>query len=388
MRARLPAGVWALGIVSLCMDTSSEMIHGLLPVFLVSVIGASPLVLGLIEGLAEGTAALMKLVSGAWSDRLGRRKPLIVAGYALGALSKPLFPLAGSAATVLAARLVDRVGKGIRGAPRDALIADLTVPEQRGAAYGLRQSLDTAGAVLGPLIAVALMAAFSGDMRAVFAVAVIPAFAAVLVLVVAVREPPLPVSPQGGRPRFDRHALSRLPRGYWALIGVSVPFTLARFSEAFLLLRAQSLGLAPGLVPLALVAMNVAYVLSAYPAGALSDRMPRARLLGYGCGVLVAANACLAWGDTLGWALAGTALWGLHMGLSEGLIAAMVADHAPAELRGTGFGVLHFVRGVLLIAASALAGGLWTFAGPAPVFVAGGAFALATLLALRLLPAR
>ncbi len=383
---RLPTGVWMLGLVSLCMDTSSEMIHGLLPVFLVTVIGASPLVLGLIEGVAEGTAALLKLVSGSWSDRLGRRKPLVVAGYGLAALSKPLFPLAGSATTVFVARLIDRVGKGIRGAPRDALIADLTTPGQRGAAYGLRQSLDTVGAVLGPLLAVALMVAFAGDMRAVFAVAVVPAVIAVVVLLLAVKEPESAPRPPDARPRFDRHALARLPRPYWVLIAATVPFTLARFSEAFLLLRAQSLGLAVGLVPLALVAMNLAYVLSAYPAGAWSDRVPRRRLLAYGCLVLVAANACLGWGDTLVWTFVGIALWGLHMGLTEGLMAAMVADYAPADLRGTAFGVMHFVRGLLLVAASALAGALWTGGGPAATFLAGGVFAMLTMVALRLMP--
>lgn len=381
---RLPGSIWALGIVSLLMDTSSEMIHGLLPVFLVAVVGASPLVLGLIEGVSEGAAALMKLVSGAWSDRLGRRKPLVVAGYALAALSKPLFPLAGSAATVLAARLLDRVGKGIRGAPRDALIADLTEPGQRGAAFGLRQSLDTVGAVLGPVLAVALMLAFAGDVRAVFAVAVIPAVLAVLVLVLAVREPAAAHAPDA-RPRFDRHALRRLPRAYWLLIAVSIPFTLARFSEAFLLLRAQSLGLAAGLVPLALVAMNLAYVFSAYPAGALSDRVPRARLLAWGCAVLIAANACLASAGSLPLVFAGVLLWGLHLGLTEGLFAALVADQAPAELRGTAFGVMHFARGLLLIASSALAGALWTWGGPALTFLAGAAFAGATLVALALL---
>ena len=383
--ARLPAGVWTLGIVSLLMDTSSEMIHGLLPVFLVGVVGASPLVLGLIEGVAEGTAAFMKLVSGAWSDRIGRRKPLVVAGYGLAALSKPLFPVAGSAATVLAARMIDRVGKGIRGAPRDALIADFTPEAQRGAAYGLRQSLDTVGAVAGPLLAVVLMIAFAGDMRAVFAVAVIPAVLAVLVLLAFVREPARPAA-TAERPRFDRAALARLPKPYWWLIAACVPFTLARFSEAFLLLRAQDTGLAANLVPLALVAMSLAYVASAYPAGALSDRMPRMRLLGYGCGVLVLANACLALGDTLAWTFAGVLLWGLHMGLTEGLFAALVADYAPASLRGTAFGVMHFVRGVLLVCASALAGALWTWSGPAPTFLAGAAFAAATWLALALLP--
>jgi MFS family permease len=383
---RLPAGVWMLGLVSLLMDTSSEMVHGLLPVFLVGVVGASPLVLGLIEGIAEGTAAFMKLVSGAWSDRLGRRKPLVVAGYGLAALSKPLFPLADSAATVLVARMVDRVGKGIRGAPRDALVADLTEPEMRGAAYGLRQSLDTVGAMLGPLLAVALMIAFANDMRAVFAVAVVPAVLAVVVLVAFVREPPAPPHAAGPRPAFDRATLARLPRAYWFLIAAFVPFTLARFSEAFLLLRAQDLGLAAGLVPLALATMSLAYVLSAYPAGALSDRVPRARLLGYGCGILVLANACLGWGDTLAWVFTGALLWGLHMGLTEGLIAAMVADQAPAELRGTAFGVMHFARGVLVVAASALAGALWTWGGPAQAFFAGAAFAALTWIALQFVP--
>jgi MFS family permease len=386
MRTRLPAGVWMLGVVSLLMDTSSEMIHGLLPVFLVGVVGASPLVLGLIEGVAEGTAAFMKLVSGAWSDRIGRRKPLVVAGYGLAALSKPLFPLAGSAATVLAARMLDRVGKGIRGAPRDALIADLTPQAQRGAAYGLRQSLDTVGAVVGPLLAVALMIAFAGDMRAVFAVAVIPAVLAVVVLLAFVKEPARPVAAAEERPRFNRAALARLPRPYWWLIAACVPFTLARFSEAFLLLRAQDTGLAASYVPLALVAMSLAYVASAYPAGALSDRVPRARLLGYGCAVLIAANTCLAFGDTLAWTFVGVLLWGLHMGLTEGLFAALVADHAPPALRGTAFGVMHFVRGVLLVCASALAGALWTWSGSAPVFVAGAAFAAATWIALALAP--
>jgi len=387
MRPRLPAGVWMLGIVSLCMDVSSEMIHGLLPAFLVVVVGASPLVLGMIEGVAEGTAALMKLVSGAWSDRLGRRKPLLVAGYGLAALSKPLFPFAGSAATVLAARLLDRVGKGIRGAPRDALIADITAPAQRGAAYGVRQSLDTLGAVVGPLLAVGLMVLFAGEMRAVFAVAVIPAFIAVIVLVVAVREPPRPPASAGGAPKFDRKALRRLPRAYWILMAAAVPFMLARFSEAFLLLRAQELGLAVALVPLALAAMNVAYAASAYPAGALSDRLPRAQLMAWGCGVLILANLCLAFGGTLAWTFAGTVLWGLHMGLTEGLIAALVADQAPADLRGTAFGMLHFVRGVLLFAASALAGALWTWGGATETFLAGAVFAALTIFMLRLMPA-
>ena len=384
--SRLPAGVWMLGLVSLFMDVSSEMIHGLLPVFLVTVVGASAFAVGLIEGIAEGAASLLKLVSGAWSDRVGRRKPLAVAGYGLAALSKPLFPLADSALTVFTARMLDRVGKGIRGAPRDALVADLAAPAQRGAAFGLRQSLDTVGAFLGPLLAIALMAAFAGDMRAVFAVAVIPALISVAILVFGVREPARPAPTAAERPRFDRATLRRLPKPFWLLIAVAVPFTLARFSEAFLILRAESFGLALALVPLVLVAMNVAYALTAYPAGKLSDRVPRARLLFYGCLVLLAANACLGLWPGLAGAFAGIVLWGVHMGLTEGLLAAMVSDHAPAALRGTAFGVLHFVRGVLLLAASALAGALWSALGGAATFAAGALFAVLTMGALQVLP--
>jgi MFS family permease len=387
--SRLPAGVWMLGLVSLFMDLSSEMIHGLLPIFLVTTLGASAFVLGVIEGVAEGGASLLKLVSGTWSDRLGKRKPLAVAGYGLAALSKPLFPLADSAMTVFAARMLDRVGKGIRGAPRDALLADLTAADQRGAAFGLRQSLDTVGAFAGPLLAIALMAAFSLDVRGVFAVAVIPALIAVAILVVGVREPPSHV-PASERPRFSRASLARLPRPFWLLMAVSVPFTLARFSEAFLLLRTQDLGLAIAWVPMTLVVMNVAYALSAYPAGALSDRMPRTQLLVLGCLVLVAANACLAFGGGLAWAFGGIVLWGLHLGLTEGLLSALVADYAPAALRGTAFGVMHFIRGLLLLVASAAAGALWTGFGAESTFIAGGVFSIATVAALPLLrrPAR
>lgn len=386
-KSRLPAGVWMLGFVSLFMDVSSEMIHGLLPVFLTTVVGASALVVGVIEGLAEATASFMKLVSGAWSDRWGRRKPLAVLGYGLAAVSKPLFPLADGAITVALARLTDRVGKGIRGAPRDALVADLAAPGQRGAAYGLRQSLDTVGAFVGPLLAIGLMVVFAGDMRAVFWVALVPAAISVAILVAFVHEPPRHAAGAAAAPRFSRATLARLPRAFWLLLAITAPFTLARFSEAFLILRAQSAGLALALAPVTLVVMNAVYSLAAYPAGALSDRVPRARLLGYGCVVLVAANLCLGFGDSLAWVLAGTVLWGLHMGLTEGLIAALVADSAPAELRGTSFGVLHFARGVLLLVASALAGLLWSQFSPLATFAAGAALAALTLAGLRFLPA-
>ncbi len=374
-----------LGLVSLFMDISSEMIHGLLPVFLVTTLGASALAVGVIDGIAEGTASVMRLFSGIGSDRMRRRKPLTLIGYGLAALTKPLFPLAHSVLAVLVARFIDRIGKGIRTAPRDALIADLTEPSQRGAAFGLRQSLDTIGAVTGPLIAIALMQALNDDMRFIFALAVIPAFIAVAILAFGVREPERVTT--GPAPRFDRAALRRLPKPFWLLIGVNIPFTLARFSEAFLILRAQSLGLTLALVPATLVVMNVAYTVTAYPAGKLSDRMSRVRLMAYGCLVLLAAQACLGFGATLAWAAFGTALWGVHLGLTEGLIAAMVADHAPADLRGTAFGVLHLVRGVLLLAGSALAGLLWTLEGPAAAFAAGGAFTLVTLMSLRAMPA-
>jgi MFS family permease len=384
--ARLPAGVWMLGFVSLFMDVSSEMIHGLLPVFLTTVVGASALVVGVIEGLAEATASFMKLVSGAWSDRWGKRKPLAVLGYGLAAISKPLFPLADGAITVAVARLTDRVGKGIRGAPRDALVADLAAPGQRGAAYGLRQSLDTVGAFIGPLLAIGLMVAFAGDMRAVFWVALIPAAISVAILLLFVHEPARQAASETRAPRLSRATLRRLPRAFWLLLLITAPFTLARFSEAFLILRAQDAGLALALAPVTLVVMNAVYSLAAYPAGALSDRMPRARLLGYGCVVLVAANLCLGFGESLAWVLAGTVLWGLHMGLTEGLIAALVADSAPADLRGTAFGALHFARGVLLLVASALAGLLWSGIGPLATFAAGAVLAALTLAALRFLP--
>jgi MFS family permease len=386
VKPALPAGIWMLGLVSLFMDISSEMIHGLLPVFLVTAVGASALAVGVIEGVAEGIASLMRLVSGSWSDWWGKRKPLAVAGYGLAAITKPLFPIADSATTVFVARFVDRIGKGIRGAPRDALVADLTPPAQRGAAYGLRQSLDTVGAFVGPLLAIALMALLAGDMRAVFAVAVIPAFASVAILIFAVKESPRAAASASPEARFDRHALRALPRPFWLLMAATVPFTLARFSEAFLILRSESLGLALALVPATLVVMNVAYALTAYPAGRLSDRMPRVRLLMYGGALLVAANACLGFGDHLAWAFAGIVLWGLHMGLTEGLLAALVADHAPAALRGTAFGLLHFVRGLLLLAGSVLAGALWTWWGPQATFAAGGVFSVLTIFALLALP--
>lgn len=374
--ARLPAGVIALGFVSLFMDLSSEMIHSLLPVFLVTVLGASAMAVGVIEGIAEATAAFAKVFSGAISDWMGRRKPLVLLGYGLAALTKPLFPLATGISAVLVARFLDRVGKGIRGAPRDALIADITPEAQRGAAYGLRQAMDTVGAFAGPLAAMALMAATQDDFRLVFWVAVLPAVVCVLLIVFGVREPEArrPASPP--RVPIRREALAQLPAPYWKVVGFGAVLTLARFSEAFLLLRAEGLGLAATWVPLILIVMNVCYAASAYPFGRLADSMSRRTLLLLGVALLVAADLVLAAAQNVWLVGAGAMLWGLHMGASQGLLSTLVAAHCPEALRGTGFGVFHLVSGVALLLASVMAGALWSMLGPAASFLAGAAFAL------------
>lgn len=380
----VPRGVVVLGLVSLCMDLSSEMIHALLPVFLVSTLGASALTLGWIEGVAEATASVAKLFSGVLSDAWGRRKPLVVAGYALAAATKPLFPLATAPAHVLAARFVDRVGKGLRGAPRDALIADLTPAALRGASYGLRQALDTLGAVGGPLLAVGLMAASSGDVRFVFWVAALPALAAVLLVLAGVEDVAPDPGPRPLRAPIRSAELSALGGPFAALLGVAALGSLARFSEAFLLLRARDAGLSATLVPLTLVAMNVAYAASSYPAGALSDRLGRRALLGVGFGVLVAADLVLALAPGVAAVLAGVALWGLHLGLTQGLFAALVADLAPPRLRGSAFGAFHLTTGATTLAASVLAGALWDGLGPDATFLAGAALAALAASALPL----
>jgi MFS family permease len=382
--ARIPAGIWVLGFVSLLMDVSSEMIHSLLPLFLVTGLGASALTVGLIEGLAEATALIVKVFSGVLSDWFGRRKGLAVLGYGLGAISKPLFALAPSVNIVLTARLIDRVGKGIRGAPRDALVADIAPPDLRGAAFGLRQALDTVGAFAGPLIAVGLMLLWANDFQAVFWVAVWPGALAVALLVFGIKEPARPV----GTPRINpitRASMARLPTAYWHVVGLGAVFTLARFSEAFLVLRAQQSGITLALVPLVMVAMNAVYALSAYPFGALSDRVSHRAMLMAGLGLLVMADLILA--SSAHWAvvLAGVAVWGLHMGMTQGLLAVMVADTAPSDLRGTAFGVFNLASGMALLVASVLAGVLWDGLGASTTFLAGSGFAgLAALLLWRI----
>ncbi|MFZ0093398.1 MAG: MFS transporter [Pseudolabrys sp.] len=379
----IPGSVWALGLVSLFMDLSSEMIHALLPLYLVTVLGTSTLTVGIIEGIAEATASITKIFSGALSDYLGKRKWLAALGYGLAAFTKPVFPMASSIAWLTAARFVDRIGKGIRGAPRDALIADLTPADLRGTAFGLRQSLDTVGAVLGPLAAIVFMAAFAGNFTTVFWIAVVPAFISLAIIVFGVREPERPLNVRPVRSPFSRAELRRLDARYWVVVGVSAIFTLARFSEAFLLLRAQSVGLDVTIVPAVMVVMNVVYTASAWPAGALSDRNGRYGVLIVGFGLLILADLVLALGNSVSTVMIGVAVWGLHMGLTQGLLAALVADTAPPELRGTAFGMFNLVSGVALLAASIMAGALWDMIGPAGTFVAG---ALITAVALAAFP--
>jgi MFS family permease len=379
---RLPPGVWALGFVSLLMDISSEMVHSLLPLFLVGTLGVSVIAVGLIEGIAESTALVVKVFSGTLSDWLGRRKGLAVLGYAMGAASKPLFALAGGAGLVVAARFIDRVGKGIRGAPRDALLADITPPAIRGAAFGLRQSLDTVGALLGPLIATALMLLWANDFRAVFWVAVVPGVLAVVLLVFGVKEPPRSAEAPPPTHPIRHEVLARLGPAYRGVVLLGAIVALARFSEAFLVLRAQDLGIALAWVPLVMVAMNLVYSASAYPFGRLSDRVSHGTMLAGGLAVLIAADVVLASAGHWSHVLAGVALWGLHMGMTQGLLAAMVADTAPADLCGTAFGVFNLASGAALLAASVIAGALWEWLGPAYTYGAGALFASTALTML------
>ena len=380
-RRRLPAGIWVLGGVSLLMDISSEMIHSLLPLFMVGVLGASALQVGLIEGVAEATALVVKVFSGVLSDYLGRRKALALLGYALGAFTKPFFALAPSIGWVLGARFADRIGKGIRGAPRDALVADIAPPGMRGAAFGLRQALDTVGAFLGPLVAVGLMWWWAGDYRAVFWVAVVPGLLSVLLLFVGIREPLAHATAVRSNP-IQMNSLRRLGRPFFQVMVLGAVFTLARFSEAFLVLKAEQSGIAVTWVPLVMVAMNLVYALTAYPFGHLSDRMNHRTLLGWGLAVLLVADLVLAQASAPVGILLGVALWGVHMGMTQGLLASMVADVAPADLRGSAFGFFNLACGLAMLLSSVCAGWLWDALGPAATFYAGAGFAALTGLVL------
>ncbi|MCZ3384769.1 MULTISPECIES: MFS transporter [Kosakonia] len=380
---RIPAGVWVLGGVSMLMDISSEMIHSLLPLFMATTLGTSVVIIGLIEGLAEATALMIKVFSGMFSDYIGKRKGLALLGYGMGALSKPLFALASTSGLVFGARMMDRLGKGIRGAPRDALVADVTPTEIRGAAFGLRQSLDTVGAFLGPLLAVALMLLWNDDFQAVFWIAVIPGVLAVALLFFGLHEPKTPITHKRTNP-IRRENLKRLSRAYWWVVALGFIFTLARFSEAFLVLRAQQLEIPLATIPLVMVAMNLVYSVTAYPFGKLSDRISHSRLLQLGLVVLIFADMALALSQHWSTLLLGVALWGVHMGMTQGLLATMVADTAPAELRGTAFGMFNLLSGVALLLASLGAGVLWETHGAASTFWAGAIICVLALVVMRL----
>jgi MFS family permease len=369
-------GVWALGFVSMLMDVSSEMIHAVLPLYLVAVLGTSTLTVGIIEGIAESTAAVTKVFSGALSDWLGKRKMLAALGYGLAAFTKPIFPLASSVDWLIAARFIDRIGKGIRGAPRDALVADISPPEIRGASFGLRQSLDTIGAFLGPLIAIGLLYTFANSFQVVFWIAVVPAFASLFLILFFVKEPPRSLGLRKVAWPLSRAEIGKLSNLYWLVVIVAVAFTLARFSEAFLILRSQATSLPLFMIPATMVLMNIVYALSAYPAGVLSDRLERSSILIVGLIVLIAADVVLGYSTTLLGVGLGVVLWGLHMGITQGLLSALIADAAPAELRGTAFGLFNLSIGGATLFASIIAGALWDLGGFKFTFLSGAGFAL------------
>jgi MFS family permease len=381
--SKLPRNVWILGFVSLLMDLSSEIYHALLPAFITVTLALPVLALGAIDGIAEATASFAKLASGRLSDRSGRRKPWVLLGYGLAALSKPLFPIAQGALELMGARFADRVGKGIRGAPRDAIIADETAPELRGRAFGLRQALDTIGALIAPLAAVGLMLLFMNDIRTVFWIAAVPAAFSFLLALVAVKEPVTRWTTDKVQPFF--RGFRDLDKPTRRLLAVAFLFALARFSEGFLILRAIDIGVSATLSPLALVAFNVGFLALAYPAGSLSDRMSPRTILIAGMGVLIAANLLLAQDIGIAGLTIGILLWGAHMALTQGIFARMIADVAPDHLRATSFGAFHFVSGIGTLLASVAAGFIWDRDGAAMTFLAGAGAAAVALTMLSLI---
>lgn len=379
---KLPRSIWALGFVSMFMDISSEMIHALLPIYLVTVLGTSTVTVGFIEGIAEATANITKIFSGALSDWLGKRKLLTTLGYGLAAFTRPVFPLAATVGWIVAVRFIDRIGKGVRDAHRDALVADTVPAELRGASFGLRQALDTVGAFVGPLAAIVLMTLSAGNFRLVFWIAIVPSFIALAVMIFGVREPVRREA--DARPRLRFTDAWRLSGRFWAIAAIATILTLARFSDAFLILRSQNVGLAVALAPVVMVLMNIVYALAAYPAGALSDRAGRYGLLAVGIGCLIVADIILALGATIALVMTGVVFWGLHMALTQGIFASLVADTAPEGLRGTAFGIFNFAGSIAMLAASILAGGFWDAFGPTATFLAGAGFAAIALAGLLL----
>ncbi len=382
----MPKGIWVLGLGSLFMDMSSELVHSLLPVFLVTSLGASMITVGVIEGVAEATAAITKVFSGALSDYFRNRKFLMVFGYGLAALTKPLFPLAASANWVFTARFIDRIGKGIRGAPRDALVTEITPQGRRGAAFGLRQALDSVGALLGPLLAVFLMLIFLNDIRMVLWFAVIPAVVAVVILFLFIQEParerPAASLPASKRLHFSLQSMKRFPRSFWMTVLLGSVFSLARFSEAFLVIRAQGVGLEMAYVPVVMIVMNALYSGAAWPAGAAADRFDKHTLLLMGLLLLIIADVVLALASSPSMVFAGAALWGLHMAFTQGLLSKLVADSTPEAILGTGFGIFNLVSGLSLLLASVIAGTLWTSFGASATFFTGAGFAAVTAIGL------
>jgi MFS family permease len=382
---KIPRGVWMLGFVSMFMDISSEMIHSVLPLFVVGTLGMSATLLGTMEGIAEATAQIGKLFSGVLSDRWRNRKNLALFGYGLAAIVKPLFPLASSFSAVFVARFADRVGKGIRGAPRDAMVADMTSVETRGAAFGLRQSLDTVGAFLGPLIAVVLIGLWATDLRTVLWVACVPALIAVFILATGVQEPPRS-NDNARKAGLNSATIKNLGGAFWAVAALGAAVMLARFSEAFLVLRASDAKIATAYVPLVMVVMSLVYSLSSYPVGVLSDKWGRKKLFAAGLIALIVADLVLAWAPSPTWVMVGIGIWGLHMGLTQGILSALIADASPTDLRGTAYGVFALVSGIAALAASVTAGVVWDKMGQAPVFYIGAGFALLALALLLFQP--
>ena len=382
-RPSLPRNVWVLGFVSLFMDLSSEVYHALLPAFITLVLGLPATALGAIDGVAEATANFAKLFSGRFSDRSLKRKPWIMGGYGLAALSKPLFPLAATAPLIMLARFADRIGKGIRGSPRDAMIADETPPEVRGRAFGLRQALDTVGALLAPLLAIGLMALLASNIRAVFWIAVIPAAISFLLAWLVLREPEQHLAPIKKSPFFA--GFRQLDKETKRLLQVGFLFTLARFSEGFLILKGIDIGLSEAMSPLTLAIFNLAYVALAYPAGSLSDRVSPRLILIAGMAVLIAGDLVLAKTHNFAGLVIGTTLWGAHMALTQGIFSRMIADSAPDELRATSFGAFYFVTGIAGLLASLGAGWLWDRQGPESTFLTSAGVAAAALAMLSLL---
>ena len=377
---KIPKTVWALGFVSLFMDFSSELVHSLLPIFLVGSLGVSMVGVGIIEGIAEATAHIVKIFSGAISDYLSKRKILILLGYGLASLSKPFFPLAQNMETVFIARFTDRIGKGIRGAPRDALVADVAPIEIRGTCFGLRQSMDTMGAILGPIAAILLMLVFSNDVRLVLWFAVIPAIIAMLVIIFKVKEPVKEKKEHEFKPPINFSIIKNFSKQFWFVVILGAMFMLARFSEAFLVLKASEVGFEAAWVPLVMVVMALTYTIFAYPIGKLSDKVKREYMLIVGLIILILADFTLANAKSYIAVLIGTAIWGIHMGFTQGVLATLIADYSPKEYNGTAFGIFNFVSGISMLIASIIAGVVWQEFGSYMTFYVGGVFALASLI--------